>query len=241
MTDLIKRHSLLFGENHELHYSLFQGSSDTTQGSPLLLCLHPGWSGESPPDYYGEHFLSSVFIPAFGETGATIVSPNCPMGAWNNEESRQALVTLLDHLSDHFGIDHNRVSLVGYSTGGWGVWYLLQGENDRFSSAIVFATLPVIDPVDRFEENIPKCEELLANRVDEWLSRIPDLPIYIIHSRDDELLPYIKAQRAYQALKEDNRQARFVTMQGVGHFEGESYIEPLHASIPWLIDTWVSK
>jgi pimeloyl-ACP methyl ester carboxylesterase len=241
MTNLIKRHTLLFGDSHELHYSLFQGSIDTVQSSPLLICLHPGWSGESPPDYYGEHFLSSVFIPAFGQTGATIVSPNCPKGAWNNVESRQAIFELLDHLLDHFRIDHARVSIVGYSAGGWGVWYLLQGEDNRFSSAILFATLPVIDPVDKFEDNISKCEELLANRVDEWLSRIPDLPIYIIHSRDDELLPYIEAQRAYQALMGDKRQARFVTIQDVGHFDGESYVEPLHASIPWLIDTWGSK
>lgn len=241
MTDLIKRHTLLYGDSHELHYSLFQGSIDTIQSSPLLICLHPGWSGESPPDYYGELFLSSVFIPAFGETGATIVSPNCPKGAWNNLESRQAILELLDHLVDHFGIDHARVSLVGYSAGGWGVWYLLQEDADRFSSAIIFATLPVIDPVDRLNENLPKCRELLASHLDEWLGRVPELPIYIIHSLDDELLPYADANRAYQALVGDKRQVKFETVKGVGHFEGERYVEALHEAVPWLIDTWGSK
>jgi predicted esterase len=241
MTDLIRRLTLPLGDSSKLHYALFQRSTDTIQSSPLLICLHPGWGGEFPPDDYGEHFLSSVFIPAFGETGATMVSPTCPSGAWNNQESRQAILELLDHSVNHYRVDRARVSLVGYSAGGWGVWYFLRGEDNRFSSVILFATLPVIDPVDRFEDNIPKCEELLANRVDEWLSKIPDLPMYIVHSRDDELLPYVKAQRAYQALKRANRQAKLEIIESVGHFDGESYVEPLHALTPWLIDTWGTK
>ena len=238
MTDLIKRHALVLGDRNTLHYSLYRGGIDSAQGAPLLICLHPGWSGELPPKHYGEHFLSSVFIPAFAEAGATIVSPNCPGGAWNNPVSRQAILDLLDQLIDHGGIDQTRVSLVGYSAGGWGAWYLLQEEAHRFSSAILFATLPVIDPVHRFEDNLPKCEELLANRLDAWLSRVPDLPIYLVHSLDDELLPYTHAKRAHQALVEKDRQATLVTGKGVGHFNGEGYIEPLQKAVPWLIDTW---
>jgi pimeloyl-ACP methyl ester carboxylesterase len=238
MTDLIERHTLAIGDNYELRYSIFRGEISSAQVSPLLICLHPGWGGEFPPIYYGEQFLSSVFIPAFVDTGATIVSPDCPSGAWNNPGSRQAILKLLDHLIGQFAIDQTKISLVGYSAGGWGVWYLLQENADKFSSAIMLATLPVIDPVDRFEENLPKCRELLASHLDEWLSWVPELPIYIIHSLDDELLPYADANRAHQALVGDKRQVRFETVQGVGHFEGESYIEPLHESVPWLIDTW---
>lgn len=238
MTDLIKRHILAIGDNYELRYSLFCGEISSTQASPLLICLHPGWSGEFPPIYYGEQFLSSVFIPAFADTGATIVAPDCPGGAWNNPRSRQAILKLLDHLIDQFEIVQTRVSLIGYSAGGWGVWYLLQENGDKFSSAIMIATLPVIDPVDRFEENLPKCRELLASHLDEWLGKVPSLPIYIIHSLDDELLPYADANRAHQALVGDKRQVTFETVQGAGHFEGESYVEPLHEAVPWLIDTW---
>jgi pimeloyl-ACP methyl ester carboxylesterase len=179
-----------------------------------------------------------LFIPAFAETGATIVSPDCPGGAWNNPRSQLAILELLDHLVDQFGIAQTQVSLVGYSAGGWGAWYLLLESAERFKSAIMLATLPVIDPVDRFEENFPKCEELLATRRDEWLSRLPDLPIYMIHSRDDELLPYTNAQRTHQILVENKRHVTLDTIQDIGHFISEGYIEPLQASVPWLIDTW---
>ena len=238
MTDLVERHALAIGDHSELRYSLFRGEINSSQVSPLLLCLHPGWSGEFPPTDYGRHFLSSLFIPAFADTGATIVAPDCPGGAWNNPRSRHAILKLLDHLIDQFAIDQTRVSLVGYSAGGWGVWYVLQDNADKISSAILFATLPVIDPVDRFEENIPRCREILESHLDAWLRTVPELPIYIIHSLDDELLPYTDAKRAYQALVGDGRQVEFETVQGVGHFEGVGYIEPLHESIPWLINTW---
>ena len=238
MTQRIERHTLSLGENISLRYALFRGETSVVQASPLLLCLHPGWGGEFPPVYYGEQFLSSVFIPAFSETGATIVSLDCPSGAWNNQVSRQAILKLLDHLKGQHEIDQTRVSLVGYSAGGWGVWYMLQENDDQFSSAILFATLPVIDPVDRFEDNFPKCRELLTSRLEEWLDRVPKIPIYIVHSIEDELLPYADANRAYQALAGVKRQVKFETVQGAGHFEGERYIEPLYASIPWLLDTW---
>ncbi len=188
--------------------------------------------------HYGEQFLSTIFIPAFAETGATIVSPDCPGGAWNNPQSRLVILELLDHLADRFSIDQTQVSLAGYSAGGWGAWYLLLESAERFKSAIMLAALPVIDPVDRFEENFTKCEEVLATRRDEWLSRLPDLPIYMIHSRDDEVLPYPSARRTHQILVENKRHATLDTLQGVGHFEGERYIGPLQASVPWLIDTW---
>jgi pimeloyl-ACP methyl ester carboxylesterase len=238
MTDLIERHTLAIGDDYELRYSVFRGEISSAQVSPLLICLHPGWTDEFPPIHYGAQFLSSIFVPAFADTGATIVSPDCPGGAWNNPESRQAILKLIDHFIDHFAIDQTQISLVGYSAGGWGVWYLLQEDADRFSSAIIFATLPVIDPVNRLNENLPKCRELLASRLYEWLGRVPEFPVYIIHSLDDELLPYADANRAYQALVGHRSQVRFETVRGIGHFEGGSYVEALHEAVPWLIDTW---
>jgi pimeloyl-ACP methyl ester carboxylesterase len=238
MTDLIERYTLALGDNDELRYSLFRREINPVQATPLLICLHPGWSGEAPPAYYGEHFLSTIFVPAFMDAGARIVAPDCPGGAWNHPKSRRAILNLLDHLINQFEVDLNRVSLVGYSAGGWGIWYLLQENSEKFASAILLATLPIIDPVERFEENIPKCRELLTSHLGDWLDRVPTLPIHIIHSLDDELLPYEDANRAYQALVGDKKPVTFETVQGAGHFEGESYIKHLQETVPWLINTW---
>lgn len=238
MSIRINRDSLPISAGQEIRYSTYHGEQTGVDHNALIICLHPGWGGHLPSPYYGELFLTSVFIPAFAYTGALLAAPDCPSGAWNNPQSRQALLKLLDHLVDRHGISQNQVSLVGYSAGGWGAWFLLREDPERFCSAILFATSPVIDPVDRLEQNFHKCEELLANRLDEWLGRLPDIPIYMIHSRDDELLPYACSKRTYQALVEDKRQVEFDTLQGVGHFDGEGYINALKACVPWLVDTW---
>jgi predicted esterase len=104
----------------------------------------------------------------------------------------------------------------------------------------MFATLPVIDPVDRLLDNFQKCEELISSRLDEWISKLPPVPICWIQSREDELFPYPKTRLAYQALLNDNRQVKFESVDGVGHFEADGYIEPLRNSVPWLIETWKS-
>ena len=238
MSTRIIRDSLPISAGQEILYSTYCDDLKGDYRNALLICLHPGWGGHIPSPYYGELFLTSIFIPAFAYTGALLAAPDCPAGAWNNPVSCEALLGLHDHLVDRHGISQKLVSLVGYSAGGWGAWYLLQEDPQRFCSAILFATSPVIDPVDRLEQNFHKCEELLADRLDEWLGRLTDIPIYMIHSRDDELLPYACSKRAYQTLLDDKRQVEFDTLRGVGHFDGEGYITALQACIPWLIDTW---
>jgi predicted esterase len=127
---------------------------------------------------------------------------------------------------------------VGYSAGAWGIWYLLQEPKPVFCSAILFASLPIMNAVERIEENFPNCMALLETRLDEWSEALADRSLYLIQSRDDELFPYAGAERAYTLLQERRSNITFRTIQGVGHFEGEGYIEPLQAAIPWLLKTW---
>jgi predicted peptidase len=238
MTTSIRRDILPLEDGNQLRYSLYREANDKAGRIPLLICLHPGWDGQIPSPHYGEHFLSAIFIPAFAQTGAVIAAPDCPGGSWNNQKSKAAILELLDNLIDRHRIDQTRVSIVGYSAGGWGAWYLLLDSAEKFSSAIMFATLPVIDPADNLMENFSKSEELILSRLDEWTRVLPPVPITMIHSRADELLPYAKARLAYQALLNDHRQVQFDTVEGVGHFEADGYIGPLRTAVPWLIETW---
>jgi predicted esterase len=240
MSNQIMREILSLSDGGQLRYSLYHETDEKDLPSPVLICLHPGWDDHIPAPYYGEQFLSMIFIPAFADTGATLVAPDCPGGSWNNPKSKKALLELLEHLGDQSGIDPTQVSLVGYSAGGWGIWYMLLDNADKFSSAIVFASLPVLEPVERLEDNFPKCEELIESRLDEWVSELPTIPISMIHSTNDELFPHKYAELAYQALLEDGRKVKFHTVQRVGHFDGGGYIDALRKTVPWLKDTWKS-
>jgi predicted esterase len=238
MSNSIVRDTLSLNAGNDLRYALFRKTAEGTDPTPLLVCLHPGWKGEVPPPYYGEQFLASLFLPAFSDTGATIVSPDCLGGAWNNPRSLLAILELIDHLQDRFAIEQRQISLVGYSAGGWGAWYFIQENAKKFTSAIMLATIPVIDPVDRFQENLTNIQEMLSNGLDELTSRVPDLPIYIIHSQDDEVIPYAKAMLAYQAISKVHMKVELHPTKGMGHYDSDSYVQALRNSIPWLINTW---
>ena len=238
MSNSIVRDTLLLNTGHDLRYALFRETAEATQPTPLLVCLHPGWPGDVPPPYHGERFLSSLFLPAFSATEATIVSPDCPGGAWNNPESLLAVLELIDHLQGSFAIEQRQISLVGYSAGGMGAWYFIQENAKRFTSAIMLATMPIIDAVDKFQENLTKVEELISNRLGELISRVPDLPIYIIHSQDDEVIPYAEAMLAYEAISKVKRKVEFHPIKGVGHYDSDSYVHALRGAVPWLINTW---
>jgi predicted esterase len=169
-----------------------------------------------------------------------IAAPDCPAGAWNNPKSKQAILALHDHLIDQHEIDPEQVSLVGYSAGAWGIWYLLLDSAGRFASAITFACLPVMEPTDRLEDNFPKSIELITSHLNEWVKKFPPIPIYWIQCRNDELFPYDKAKLAYEALVKDEREITLTTLHSVGHFDGEGYKEALYNSAPWLVETWKS-
>ena len=238
MPSLVERRVFAADDRAQLRYAVFDPSGAHAGPDPLLICLHPGWSGESPPAGYGSEFLSSIFLPAFGGTGAILACPDCPSGAWNNETSRQAVLALIDHLVATSGADPERVSLAGYSAGGWGAWYLLRHAPRRFTSAIILAAPPVIDPVDAFEGNFSKTGELLADRLDEWLDGIPDIPIGILHSQADGLLSWEKSRAAAHVLLQAGRRVEFHLIQGVGHFDGPGYIPILSSLSAWLVNTW---
>jgi pimeloyl-ACP methyl ester carboxylesterase len=241
MSNQITRETLPLADNHQIRYSLYRGEGDRDGRLPLIVGLHPGWDGQTPAPYYGEGFLSSIFIPAFAESGAIIVAPDCPSGAWNNSQSKAAILDLVDHLLERDLVDPASVSLVGYSAGGWGAWYLLLDSAERFSSTVVFATLPVIDPVERLWDNLPKCEELISSRLEEWIGLLPQTPIHMVHSRADQLFDYSDAGLVFQALKDDQRRVGFTSVSDVGHFDGGGYVEALRGTVPWLLETWTTK
>jgi fermentation-respiration switch protein FrsA (DUF1100 family) len=92
--------------------------------------------------------------------------------------------------------------------------------------------------VAQFHDNFQKIESLLQNDLDKMVQQIPVLPIYAIHSRADEIMPYAKAMRLYQALSESNKNLEIDSIEGVGHFDGGGYVEALRRAAVWLAKAW---
>ncbi|MBI3047399.1 MAG: dienelactone hydrolase family protein [Acidobacteria bacterium] len=181
---------------------------------PLVVALHPG--GPRTP-YYGFSFLRGIVSPALRDLGAIIIAPDCPApGSWSDPPGERAVLALVDGVMKEYAIDRRRILVTGFSMGGRGTWFMASRHADLFTAAIPIAGAPGDEPLDR-------------------LGRIPT---YIIHSRDDQVVPFASDERAARELEKLGRMVRFEALEGIGHYEMGGYVDALARGGRWVMERW---
>jgi predicted peptidase len=183
------------------------------QPRPLILALHPGGARMA---YYGSQFMRQIVLPALGDLRAIVVAPDCLERAWGDAKCDQAVTTLLRKIQDEYAIDRRRVLVTGFSMGGRGTWFMASHHPDVFTAAIPMAASTGDEPVDRLAK----------------------MPTYVIHSRDDERVPFAPAEKNARELEKLGRTIRFEELQGVGHFSMGGYIDALRRAGRWVEERW---
>jgi predicted peptidase len=183
--------------------------------TPLVLALHYG--GPVTP-FYGSGILVGLVEPALRELGAIIVAPDCQHGDWANLDSELEIVELLKYLQAHYAIDARKTALTGYSLGGAGTWYVAARNQEKFAAAMPMAGWPQPDSAEV-----------------EW-----KIPLYVIHSRADQVVPFDQTEQVVRQLKECGAAVQFVLLEGITHYETECFVAPLQAAAPWIRKVWAS-
>ena len=188
-------------------------SFSSDQPAPLILALHYG--GQVTP-FYGKGLLIQLIEPALLDLGAIIVAPDCPGAGWANKTSESAVMALLNRIMKNYKIDNKRVLVTGYSMGGVGTWYFAARYSQVFSAAIPVSGVPP----------------------PETIAMIKDIPVYVIHSPQDEVFPIGQTEKAVAKLKSKGVSARLVAIEGIGHYQIPRFVESLRAAIPWIKQVW---
>ena len=188
-------------------------SFKSDQAAPLILALHFG--GQVTP-FYGGLFLDGLVGPALHELEAIMVAPDAVAGTWSSPESEANVLGLLDAIQGNYKIDTRRTLITGYSMGGAGTWYMSARNQKRFAAALPMAGRPPADAV-----NVA------------W-----EIPIYAIHSRQDEVVPFGPTETAINQIKDKGASVEFVAVEGITHFETGRFTGPLRAAIPWIQKVW---
>ena len=183
------------------------------QPVPLVLALHPG--GVRMPNYGGA-FVQQIVAPGLSDLHAIIVAPDCPTRAWTDPIAEQAVIALVERVLHDYSIDRRRVLVTGFSLGGRGTWFLSSRHADLFTAAIPMAGATADDPI-----------ESLAT-----------IPTYVIHSRDDQVVPFGPSERRARELEKLGRVIRFEALQNVTHFQMGGYIDSLRRAGRWVADRW---
>ena len=184
-----------------------------TEPVPLVMALHYG--GTVTP-FYGRGVLEGLVEPALHELGAIIVAPDAGAGAWASEAGEAIVLDLMDEIEATYNINLGKTLLTGYSMGGMGTWYIGGRNQERFTAVLPIAGRPQDDTTEL-----------------DWM-----IPLYIIHSRDDELIGVEPTETAVQQLRFHGSQVELIIVEGITHYETNRFIGPLHEAVPWIRRVW---
>jgi len=190
------------------------GDYDASRPRPLVLALHPG--GSSP--YYGDGFMRSIFLPGLRDMAPIMIAPDVPGRAWTEPRAEEAVMALVAAMIDEFAVDTERILVVGFSLGGAGTWHLSARHADRFTAAIV-----------------------MAARTEQPLAALAKVPTYVIHSRNDEVVPFGQSEERALALDKMSRPVEFDALSGVSHYQMGSYVDALARGGRWVSEQWAQR
>jgi len=195
--------------------------------SPLLIWLHGGGEGGTDPTIpllgnrataYASDAIQAIF------QGAYVLVPQCP-GAWmhnaagvmtHGQEDDVYNVSLMalirDYVAAHPGIDTNRIYVGGCSNGGYMALKLMLLEPDYFAAGFI--------------SSLAYQSQYIS---DEQIKRIASLPIWFVHSADDQTtLPSLTVLPVFERLKAAGARNVHVSYYDhvvdiTGFFGGEDY------------------
>lgn len=235
-SELVTR-TLDLDDGTEVRYTLaLPDNLESDRPTPLVLALHYGWGGGELPAYFGMTFLMRLVAPALEELEAFIVAPDCPESDWHHPRSQRAIWAILEAVQSEYAIDPDRRLFAGFSLGGTGTWFLAADHADSISGAIAIATAPTVASGDTTFRT--EYRRLMDGGTVLWRESLATTPFFVIHSRDDQLIPFAPVARAMDSLAARGASIDFLAIDGPGHYDIEAYIEPLSSAVPWVRRLW---
>jgi predicted peptidase len=177
---------------------------------PLILALHFG----GDPEGAGRAVLEILVAQGLDGLGAIMVAPDSKGGAWSSAANEGATNLLLEDTLKQYNIDRKKIAVTGFSMGGTGAWYYGNKYPDRFSAVIPIAGTP-------------------PESTSQWR-----LPVFAIHSRDDEVVPIGPTQRYIGELRKKGIRAELIELSGISHHQTYRFVDGLKQAVPWLKDLW---
>ena len=198
-----------------LRYTMeFPKSYSSQEPTPLILALH---YGGQVTQYYGSDFINILVNPALKSLNAIIVAPNNPgPSGWTNPDSEHAVIAMLDSIKKDFIIDTTRIIVTGFSMGAIGTWFFAAEYADIFCAAIPVSGMPDSSTIENLK----------------------DVPMYVIHSRDDEIFPFVEVEKIVSELKSKGKNIQLNIVSGVFHYNTGAFVDPLAETIPWIKNIW---
>lgn len=203
-------------EGQTFKYQVFVPARRDPAGDPIVLFLHG--SGERGSD--GSKQLDAGVGPWLKENAdsfpALVVFPQAPQHQeWLGRNARMALAAL-DAASHEFQGDPDRTYLTGMSMGGYGTWELALMQPQRFT-ALVPVCAAIRAPRN---ERASLVVDQVASEADPYaavITRLRDVPIWMFHGADDDVVPPDDSRRLAQVALVQKANLRYTEYPDTHH------------------------
>ena len=207
---------------------------------PVMLYLHG--SGARGDDNMSQvDGIKRAIAPVQEKVRFIVVAPQCRPGTfWAAQEMADYALAALDQSVKEFNGDPQRLYLVGFSLGGYGVWQIAAGNPGRFAALVPVAGGIVEHPIKPPGRTaiIPSVGEMLDSPEPyrEVAKAIGQTPVWAFHGARDHDVPFQFSRNIVEALKgEGRRDVKYTEYPDDKHqIFGKAFAEP--GLLEWLSD-----
>jgi predicted peptidase len=210
---------------------------------PLVLALHgQSNSGDSVPPYFGQRYLESLFGPALRPLGAIIVAPDAPRNNWTEPVAEQAMLEFVAEMKRRYPIDTMRTLVTGISMGGMGTWFLASRHPRVFRAAVPLASFPLVRRTSIDQPGLDAAfDAMTKDRTAGWAIPYREVPVYAIHSRQDQSVPFSAESTLVSMIKAKGGLVEFAPVDSLRHGPAILYQGALRGAVPWIRRQWARR
>ena len=147
------------------------------------------------------------------------------------------MLALLDTLRAEFSIAPEKILVAGVSLGGMGAWFFAAQHPGLFSAAVPVAAIPILERPAPGSD----LDSLLVHFQVEESGRgkpLVQVPVLVLHSRQDQAIPFAGVARAVDALRATGAPVELVVIDGASHNDMPRYVAALESASSWIRTLW---
>ena len=227
-------------EGTRIRFAMVVPAMRPGQQLPFVLALHGlAATDDSVPAWYGMRQLESLFGPALRPLGALIVAPDAPRNNWTDPVAERAMLAFVDEMKRRYPVDTTRTLVTGASMGGLGAYYLVGKHPKLFRAAVPLTSFPLVKYTPINQAGLQAAfNEMLKDASGSWTAPFRGAPVYAIHSRQDENIPFAAESALVSMINARGGAVHFVAVDSLKHGPAIEYQGALRSSVYWIRRQW---
>lgn len=171
---------------------------------PLVVFLHGSDRDDTSVVHHGAQVGPDDFIvlAPFGR-GMT--------NHYVTDDAQQDIQEAIQDVCRHYPIDTDRIVLIGFSMGGYGVYRTHYETPDRFRALAVFSGMPNLAIFYFPDKDHPNFLQ------DAYQEPFKEVPMFVFHGAEDRNAPFDLTVQAVEKLRAAGAQVEFYVQEGAGH------------------------